>query len=282
MPTRTERTYQVTQIEMLLETSHANFTRAFESLLGRMPVEAFGDLPSLSPEAARERLASFVEPLDFSLFQRIDHGSIVTAFTGRRCGATTYVFGNALIAIEMTKHVARAGLYVPLRLFVEAMVGSERMHVIAHTFRTRSPLLRERRLQVAQHTELGEHDGSGVVAVERAHLPILNMEDIDARDVEFLTGSGKRSKAHGKVTSMGSVQRQLNDDDVTVEVQVGEFAVHVRKCSRVDVGRTSDFVAAVLDAGRDVPPIAVRGEQRAKPLGFLLCDRVQIADNLFV
>jgi uncharacterized protein (DUF302 family) len=100
--------------------SHANFTRAFESLLGRMPVEAFGDLPSLSPEAARERLASFVGPLDFSLFQRIDHGSIVTAFTGRRCGATTYVFGNALIAIEMTKHVARAGLYVPLRLFVEA------------------------------------------------------------------------------------------------------------------------------------------------------------------
>jgi len=40
-----------------------------------------------------------------------------------------------------------------------------------------APLLLERGLQVAQHTELGEHDGSGVVAVERAHLPILNMED---------------------------------------------------------------------------------------------------------
>ena len=38
MPTRTERTHQVTQIEMILETSHADFTRAFESLLGRMPV----------------------------------------------------------------------------------------------------------------------------------------------------------------------------------------------------------------------------------------------------
>ena len=63
------------------------------------------------------------------------------------------------------------------------------------------------------------------------------MEDIDARDVEFLTGSGERSRAHGKVTLVGSVQRQLNDDDVTVEVQVGEFAVHVWKCNRVDVGR---------------------------------------------
>ncbi len=128
MPTRTERTHQVTQIEVILETSHADFTRAFESLLGRMPVGALDDLPLLSREAARARLASFVGPLDFALFQKIDHGRIVTALTGRPCEATTYVFGNALIAIEMTKHVARAGLYVPLRLFVEA-VASDRVRV---------------------------------------------------------------------------------------------------------------------------------------------------------
>jgi uncharacterized protein (DUF302 family) len=123
LPTRTEYTHQVTQIEVILETSHADFARAFESLLERMPVEAFDELPSLSPEAAREKLASFVGPLAFVLFQKIDHGRIVTALTGRRCEATTYVFGDALIAIEMTKHVARAGLYVPLRLFVEAIAG---------------------------------------------------------------------------------------------------------------------------------------------------------------
>jgi hypothetical protein len=124
----TECTHQVTQIERILETSHADFTRAFESLLGRMPAEALGDLPALSPQAMREKLASFVGPLDFTLFQKLDHGGMVTALTGRRCEATTYVFGNALIAVEMTKHVARAGLYVPLRLFVEA-VGSDRVRV---------------------------------------------------------------------------------------------------------------------------------------------------------
>jgi hypothetical protein len=43
MPTRTERTHQVTQIEMILETSHADFTRAFESLLERM--SATGAIP---------------------------------------------------------------------------------------------------------------------------------------------------------------------------------------------------------------------------------------------
>src|SRR3954471_1368725 len=100
LPTRTESTHQVTQIEMIVETSHADFARAFESLLKRMPIEAFDELASLSPDAARERLASFVGPLSFVLFQKIDHGSIVTALTGRRCEATTYVFGNALIASE--------------------------------------------------------------------------------------------------------------------------------------------------------------------------------------
>jgi len=124
MPTHTERTHQVTQIEIILEISHADFTSAFESLLGRMPVEALDELPSLSSQAAREKLASFVGPLDFSLFQKIDHGAIVRALTGRHCEATTYVFGNALIAIEMTTHVARAGLYVPLRLFVEAIADN--------------------------------------------------------------------------------------------------------------------------------------------------------------
>jgi hypothetical protein len=122
MLSRTERTHQVTQIELTLQTSHEAFTRAFESLLGRMQVD-LADLSSLSAQAARARLASFVGPLDFALFQRIDYGAIVTVLTGRHCEATTYVFGNALIAIEMTKRVTRAGLYVPLRLFVEGIAG---------------------------------------------------------------------------------------------------------------------------------------------------------------
>ena len=62
--------------------------------------------------------------------------------------------------------------------------GERFLDQVALSDSTWPALLLERRLQVAQHTELGEHDGSGVVAVERAHLPVLKMEDIDARDVE--------------------------------------------------------------------------------------------------
>ena len=57
MPTRAERTHQFTQVEVILETSHAAFTRAFESLLGRMPVEALGDLATLSPQAETAKVA---------------------------------------------------------------------------------------------------------------------------------------------------------------------------------------------------------------------------------
>lgn len=113
------RTYQATQIEVTFEISHADFTRSFESLIGRINLDAMGDLASLSPEATRVKLASFVSPLDFTLFQKIDHGALLTILTGRRSHAITYVFGNALIAFEMTKHDPRAGLYVPLRLFAD-------------------------------------------------------------------------------------------------------------------------------------------------------------------
>ncbi len=121
VPVQAESKQHITQIEVIMDASYGNFTRAFESLLGRMPVDALSGLHSLSAQAAREKLASFVGPLDFTLFQKLDHGAIVTALAGRPCEATTYVFGNALIAVEMTRHVARAGLYVPLRLFAEAI-----------------------------------------------------------------------------------------------------------------------------------------------------------------
>ena len=79
--------------------------------------------------------------------------------------------------------------------------------------------------------------------------------------MKLLTGRGDRSQGHGKVAQMRSVQRQPNDDDVTVEVEVVKLAVHVRKCHRVDVGRTRDFVALVPRSGRDVPPVTLLGEQ---------------------
>jgi hypothetical protein len=66
----------------------------------------------------RDDLAASVGPSGFALFQTIDHGGIITALGGRPARAMTYVFGNGLIAVQMTRPVADARLQVPLRLFV--------------------------------------------------------------------------------------------------------------------------------------------------------------------
>src|SRR5258708_6371080 len=104
------RAYEVSQVEFTVGVSYADFARAFESLLGRMDAQVLTDLPQMSARKARAKLQTFVGPLEFSLFQKIDHGAIVASLYGRHAEAMTYVFGNALIAVEMTKHDLRAGL----------------------------------------------------------------------------------------------------------------------------------------------------------------------------
>lgn len=51
----------------------------------------------------------------FMLFGTTDHGALLSIF-GDTQKAIQYVFGNPLIAIEMTRHNLGAGLYAPLRV----------------------------------------------------------------------------------------------------------------------------------------------------------------------
>jgi uncharacterized protein (DUF302 family) len=111
--------HEVTRLEVTVDVSHADFTYALEGLMGRIDLDALKDLATQPAHAARALLSSFNGPLDFTLFQKLDHGAILSALSGKPARATTYVFGNGLIAFEMTKHDARVGLYVPLRLFVQ-------------------------------------------------------------------------------------------------------------------------------------------------------------------
>jgi uncharacterized protein (DUF302 family) len=120
--------YQASRQERTVDVSYGAFTKTFEGLLGRMDVAGFTEITKIGSDAARVKLASVVGPLDFTLFQKLDHGGILTALTTKPTRAMTYVFGNALIALEMTRHDARVGLYVPLRLFVQE-IGPERVLV---------------------------------------------------------------------------------------------------------------------------------------------------------
>jgi uncharacterized protein (DUF302 family) len=118
--------YVATRRELVLDVGYDEFTHALEAALGTMDFERAAKLRS-TDEAAK-LLASFVGASGFVLFQKIDHGGLLSLFTGRDVRASTYVFGNALIAIEMTRVEPRCGLYVPLRMFVES-VGVRRVDV---------------------------------------------------------------------------------------------------------------------------------------------------------
>ena len=119
LPSPSVHAYQARRLEYELDVSHDAFARALESLVPPMSSSVLEGLRGRSAEEAKTVLGALVGPVEFVLFQKLDHGALMTAFTGRPTRATTYVFGNALIAVQMTKHASRVGLYVPLRLFVQ-------------------------------------------------------------------------------------------------------------------------------------------------------------------
>jgi uncharacterized protein (DUF302 family) len=110
--------YAATRREHTLDIDYDAFTRHLESLLGTMDVALLEQMAGRSAESVRETLASLEGTSSFLVFQRLDHGTLLTVLGGRPTRATTYVFGNVLIAVEMTKYAPRVGLYVPLRMFV--------------------------------------------------------------------------------------------------------------------------------------------------------------------
>jgi uncharacterized protein (DUF302 family) len=116
--TTIDHPYRTVRRELRFPVPYADFTYALESLLGTIDVAALRDLAHDPPEVAREKLSTMVGLSGFGLFQKIDHGSVLSSLAGIPLPATTYVFGNALIAVEMTKHDPSVGLYVPPRLFV--------------------------------------------------------------------------------------------------------------------------------------------------------------------
>jgi uncharacterized protein (DUF302 family) len=116
--TSIDHPYRTVRRELRFPVPYAAFTRALESLLGKFDPAVLSEIAHDSPERARAKLGGMLGLSGFALFQRIDHGSLLKSLAGQRKPAMTYVFGNALIALEMTRHEPTVGLYVPPRLYV--------------------------------------------------------------------------------------------------------------------------------------------------------------------
>jgi uncharacterized protein (DUF302 family) len=111
-----ERTIEVRHVSMKINASFESFTRSLEQSLGRFDPALCNGIEE-DPSAVRKRIEKAAGDEGLMLFNVRDHGRLLT-IVGSPRRARQYVVGNPLIAISMTLHDIRAGLYAPLRLYV--------------------------------------------------------------------------------------------------------------------------------------------------------------------
>jgi len=95
-----------------------SITKAFEQQLGRFNPEVVSQSVASGEEVeVREKIEAMVGSSGLMLFQTSDHGGLLR-LAGQKKRAIQYVVGNPLIAMQMTQHDIRAGLYAPLRVLI--------------------------------------------------------------------------------------------------------------------------------------------------------------------
>jgi uncharacterized protein (DUF302 family) len=93
--------------------------RGLDAQLGEFDSSIYGELldPQLDKAEIESKINAMTGSSGLMLFEKQDHGRLLELM-GKPAFGIQYVIGNPLIAIKMTSHDIRAGLYAPLRLFV--------------------------------------------------------------------------------------------------------------------------------------------------------------------
>jgi uncharacterized protein (DUF302 family) len=97
-------------------SSFGDFTYNLEKILGLYTPGILNDL-----ETDPASVVGFLENLggdhELILFNIIEHGELLR-LQGKKAKVKQYLLGNPMIAVKMTQHDLRAGLYAPLRILV--------------------------------------------------------------------------------------------------------------------------------------------------------------------
>src|SRR6266436_589393 len=112
------RKVMVEHIHLETAKPFGEIAAALEARMGKFDPAVYEQLKKgADPEVVRARLEKMAGPSGFMLFRTSDHGALLRLASQKR-KALQYLLGNPLIAIEMTRHDVRAGLYAPLRVLV--------------------------------------------------------------------------------------------------------------------------------------------------------------------
>ena len=113
-----ESRFMVDHVRLESDQPFEDVAKAFERQLGRFdpdvakPLIAGGDI-----EEARAKIEAMAGPSGLMLFGTQDHGALLR-LAGQKRKAIQYVVDNPLVALQMTQHDIRAGLYAPLRVLL--------------------------------------------------------------------------------------------------------------------------------------------------------------------
>ena len=107
---------EVIHVSLILTSNFQTFTHNIESLLGRFDQDVFKRLEE-DPQSVEEHIKKMAGEEGLMLFDVQDHGKLLQLLVISK-RAKQYVIGNPLIAMQMTRHDIRAGLYAPLRVLV--------------------------------------------------------------------------------------------------------------------------------------------------------------------
>jgi uncharacterized protein (DUF302 family) len=113
-----ESRFMVDHVRLESDKPFEDVAKAFERQSGRFdpdvakPLIAGGDI-----DEARAKIEAMAGPSGFMLFGTTEHGALLR-IVGQKRKAIQYVVGNPLIALQMTQHDIRAGLYAPVRVLI--------------------------------------------------------------------------------------------------------------------------------------------------------------------
>lgn len=111
-----ERIIEVLHISLKVDADFESFTKNLERSLGLLDDSMYQGLET-DPAIVQDRLEKAAGEEGMMLFTIREHGKLLN-IPGTPKKAKQYVLGNPLIAIRMTQHDIRAGLYAPLRMLV--------------------------------------------------------------------------------------------------------------------------------------------------------------------
>ncbi len=108
----------VEHVQLVADRPFEQVTKALEQQLGQFDPEVYQSLTAgEDADKIRSRIDKMAGSSGFMLFKTSDHGALLR-LAGQKKKAMQYILGNPLIAIQMTQHDVRAGLYAPLRVLV--------------------------------------------------------------------------------------------------------------------------------------------------------------------